>query len=66
MIMKKAISFILTVVLVVSVTFTVYAKNDKDDGIKAKSAILMCMDTNEVLYSKNEKEHLSPASVTKI
>ena len=26
----------------------------------------MCMDTGDVLYKKNEKEHLSPASVTKI
>lgn len=32
----------------------------------AKSAILMSLDTGDVLYAKNEKEHLSPASVTKI
>ena len=34
--------------------------------MKAVSAVLMCMDNKEVLYKKNELEHLSPASVTKI
>lgn len=38
----------------------------KDDKVKAQAAVLMCMDNNEVLYKKNELEHLSPASVTKI
>ncbi len=38
----------------------------KDNEIKAKSAILICLDTGDVLFKYNEKEHLSPASVTKI
>ena len=38
----------------------------KDDKVKAESVVLMSMDNKEVLYKKNELEHLSPASVTKI
>ncbi len=32
----------------------------------AKSAILMCIDTGDIIYEKNAYEHLSPASVTKV
>ena len=46
--------------------FSAFAKGADNDEIKAKSAILMCMDTGDVIYQKNDKEHLSPASVTKI
>lgn len=34
--------------------------------MSAKSAILMCMDTGDILYEKNADERRSPASVTKI
>jgi D-alanyl-D-alanine carboxypeptidase (penicillin-binding protein 5/6) len=40
--------------------------NKGDDNVSAKAAVLMCIDTGEVLYKENELEHLSPASVTKI
>ena len=63
--MKRIIAVIILVGVLFSMPITATADNDNDE-IKAKSAILMCMDTGDVLYKKNEKEHLSPASVTKI
>ena len=41
---------------------------EKNDTIEdyAKSSILMCADTGDIIYEKNAYEHLSPASVTKI
>ena len=65
MIMKRIITLILAIILIQPSSLTVFAE-EKPDEIKAKSAILMCIDTGDVLYSYNEKEHLSPASVTKI
>ncbi|WP_091271168.1 D-alanyl-D-alanine carboxypeptidase family protein [Alteribacillus persepolensis] len=41
-------------------------KEETDVGEEAKSAIIMEMDTGEVLYKKNENEKLPPASMTKI
>ena len=61
--MKKLIAFILALNLLLIIPVYSYAKDDK---VKAEAAVLMCMDNNEVLYKKNELEHLSPASVTKI
>lgn len=63
MIMKKTITFILVLSILLVIPVYSYAKDDK---VKAQAAVLMCMDNNEVLYKKNELEHLSPASVTKI
>ena len=61
--MKKIISFILAVSFFALIPLNVSANDDK---VKAEAAVLMCMDNNELLYKKNEFEHLSPASVTKI
>ena len=38
----------------------------KEDEIKVKSSILMCMNTGDIISQDNAYEHLSPASVTKI
>jgi D-alanyl-D-alanine carboxypeptidase (penicillin-binding protein 5/6) len=58
---------ILTILICMSIAFCfphyAFAKEEK---IQAQAVVLMCMDNNEVLYKKNELEHLSPASVTKI
>ena len=64
--MKKIICVLLVFSLVLIMPAVSFAEENVKDEIKAKSAILMCMDTGDVLYKKNEKEHLSPASVTKI
>jgi len=41
-------------------------KNVKDLNITAKSALLIDIDTGDILFKKNEKEKRSPASLTKI
>ncbi|MGN1123318.1 MAG: D-alanyl-D-alanine carboxypeptidase family protein [Eubacterium sp.] len=61
--MKKIVIFILALSLFTALPVKSYAKEEQ---IKAKSSILMCMDTKEVLLENNAYEHLSPASVTKI
>lgn len=67
--MKKYFIFLLSFILFISAPATVYSaeKADKDKKeTKVKSSILMCMDTRDVISEDNAKEHLSPASVTKI
>lgn len=68
MIMKRIIIFMLTAIM--CLTFPVICQaeenQNEDQNINAKSVLLMCTDTGEVLYKQNEYEHLSPASVTKI
>lgn len=65
--MKKIFTVFLSVCLTLCFPFNVSANNEeKLNFVDAKSVVLMCTDNNEVLYAENEKEHLSPASVTKI
>ncbi len=64
--MKKAVSILLACLLIWEIAPLSVGAKTENDGLKAKSAILMCMDTGDVIYAKNEYEHLSPASVTKI
>ncbi len=66
--MKKIISgFILLVILSVGIFSTpVSAAYSPDFDITAKGAYLVNMDTDTVVYKKNEHEKLYPASVTKI
>lgn len=68
--MKKVVCYLLVcLVLAVSFPVSVAAENTDElpeDAVLAKAALLMSLDTGEVLYARNEKEHLSPASVTKI
>jgi len=61
--MKKLIIFFISMVLLCRIPLFAYGKEDK---VKAQAAVLMCTDNNEVLYKKNEAQHLYPASVTKI
>ncbi len=63
--MKRFIIFIMALSLFSSFPCTVYAE-DKEEELSAKSSILMCMNTGEVISENNAYEHLSPASVTKI
>lgn len=64
--MKKLISLILSIIICLSTPIFALAVEPDKDSVKAKSVVLMCMDTGDVLYAENEYEHLSPASVTKI
>lgn len=62
--MKRIIAFLLALAFSATIPFIAYA--EEEPVVNAKSAILMCIDTGEVLFKQNEYEHLSPASVTKI
>ena len=69
--MKKVISFVLALLLCMSMPVSCFAAekaadNKSNKKINAKAVVLMCMDTGDVLYKENEYEQLSPASVTKI
>lgn len=69
--MKRIFIFLISLTLLVLSPAQCFAeeteKNKNDNSTEtAKSAILMCMDTGDIIYEKNAYEHLSPASVTKI
>lgn len=69
--MKKTIACLLAVFAVIIFPLQCFAEPEvaeKNDTIEdyAKSSILMCADTGDIIYEKNAYEHLSPASVTKI
>lgn len=61
--MKKILPVILAILAAFSFPLNAAAKND---NVKAKSSILMCIDTREVIKESDPYEHLSPASVTKL
>lgn len=64
--MKKLFCFLLTFTLFLSYASSAYAGEVDKNKIKAKSVVLMDLDSGKVIYKSNELEHLSPASVTKI
>lgn len=73
--MKKIISLIIVVILICGSCVNTFAKNDINykaesenefGDVDAKSVVLMEAETGTVIYSKNECEAYSPASVTKI
>lgn len=69
--MKKTIACLLAAFAVIIFPLQCFAEPEvaeKNDTIEdyAKSSILMCADTGDIIYEKNAYEHLSPASVTKI
>lgn len=64
--MKKLLIFVISFSLLTVMPVRTYAENKENTQITAKSSILMCMDTGEIIKESNAYEHLSPASVTKI
>lgn len=69
--MKKIIACLLAAFAVIIFPLQCFAEPEvaeKNDTIEdyAKSSILMCADTGDIIYEKNAYERLSPASVTKI
>ena len=69
--MKKIIAVFLAVLTTFIIPFQCVAAENKEESSEtvadfAKSSILMCADTGDIIYEKNAYEHLSPASVTKI
>ncbi|MBR3819667.1 MAG: D-alanyl-D-alanine carboxypeptidase [Clostridia bacterium] len=65
--MKKTISLIIAMAVMLLSVLQVYAAEEKlPVDIKAKAAVLMDASTGKVLMKYNENEKLYPASVTKI
>ena len=65
--MKKLSSIILAIILIITPANLAFANNDNSNiNISSKSAILMDVDSGQVLYEKNAHEKLPPASVTKV
>ena len=76
--MKKTLVFMLLFLFIVSQSLTAFAKSDNNSEaerydisnaeieVSSRSAVLMEASSGEIIYSKNENEALSPASVTKI
>lgn len=67
--MKKILSLIMTFVLLFSFSVLTFAQNNKNAcpvDVKAKSAILMEVNSGSVLAELNADKKLYPASVTKI
>ncbi|WP_226666954.1 D-alanyl-D-alanine carboxypeptidase family protein [Metabacillus litoralis] len=67
--MKRIISCLTLIAMLVSVTPMALAKEDSKTvelADKAKSAVLIERDTGTILYDKNSDEKLPPASMTKI
>lgn len=66
--MKKALIFLiaLTLALIMPLRCMAEENNNTQVDVKAKSSVLMCIDTGEIIYENNAYEHLSPASVTKL
>ena len=64
--LKSAISFVLSAVIIVCCCAYSQAEENLPVEIKAKAAVLMDASTGKVLMKYNENQRLHPASVTKI
>lgn len=64
--MKRVISFLLCIVMIVPLFVTSSAEGEMPVEVKARAAVLMDQTTGKVLMKMNEHEKLYPASVTKI
>ncbi len=63
---KKFFSAFFAIFLIFLIPFSVNAYEPTGISISAKSALLVSLDTGEVIYNKNENEKVYPASITKI
>lgn len=63
---KKIFSLIFCFLIAFSLPISVSAYEPTGFDVDAKSALLVSLDTGEVLYSKNEDSKVYPASITKI
>ncbi len=60
---KKIISLVASFLLLLPFEFSAYAD---EIGVSARSAVLICANSGEILFAKNEHSKLSMASTTKI
>ncbi|MDO5441411.1 MAG: D-alanyl-D-alanine carboxypeptidase family protein [Bacillota bacterium] len=63
--MKKILALILTIVCILSAV-PCFADGEPAPDVAAEAALLMNMETGEVLFEKNAKERMYPASMTKM
>ncbi|HSQ33670.1 MAG TPA: D-alanyl-D-alanine carboxypeptidase family protein [Peptostreptococcaceae bacterium] len=64
--MKKIMSMIVALAIVLSCTTVTFAKDQATLNLASKSAVLMDVGSGQVLFEKNSHEKLPPASVTKV
>ena len=64
--MKRLISVLLCIVMIVPLCITASAEDEMPIEVKAKAAVLIDQTTGKVLMKMKENEKLYPASVTKI
>ncbi|MBQ6717527.1 MAG: D-alanyl-D-alanine carboxypeptidase [Clostridia bacterium] len=64
--LKRIFSFILIICLIFTPILTVSAYEPSGVEITANAAMLVSLDTDEVLYEKNADQQVYPASITKI
>lgn len=65
--MKKSINFLLCLILIVSCVLpTTFAAYKPDIDIESDIALLVSLDTDAVIFSKNADKRSAPASLTKI
>ncbi len=71
--MKRVSAIITTIILVLNIVLntnssinSVLAKENQNINITSTSAVLMEATTGQIIYEKNSKEKLRPASITKI
>lgn len=69
--MKKAVSVVLSVVMLVVVSVnTAFSVENTDNAqlptVSAQACVLYCVEDGKLYYSKNENEKMKPASTTKL
>ena len=63
---KKIFCVLFCILIVFSAAVPAVAYEPSGFTVNARSALLVCLDTNETLFSKNENDRVYPASITKI
>ena len=63
---KKLVSLSLALTLLVSYSITAGALFEVQTPLNSESAYLVSLDTDTVIYKKNETQKMYPASLTKI
>ena len=63
---KKTISIVMIIAMLLSVTTNFAWASNNEPNIVADAAIIYCGDSGEILYDRNAKVRMEPASMTKL
>lgn len=63
---KKIFSIILSLLIISTLSTTAFAYEPSGFSVSARNALLVCLDTDEVIYEKGADDKVYPASITKI